>query len=310
MAQPDRGHTLHAQRLRGGEAPVAGEDGVVVAEQDRRGKPKPTDGRGDLGDLLTRVGASVAPRRFEVREREDFDLQCVEARNGQLSSAELWFIARAPDEEETERGSRALAISNNEEFAPGYLNPLLAAVRNDVAECLGWTTGCKLRLHRFEECGDKEARRGGRAMAIFVIVGSTIGRPAARRLFVRDLTKCCMLARRVSSRSGPRLSVQLVERLLCGGRDQVRPVEHFSRQVERRHRHRARPDGAACRGPAGTEARRDRKDPRASSRLSIGPWSFSSRQGVLRPLSARAARPTTDGVPNGQPPALAVGHSG
>ena len=66
---------------------------------------------------------------------------------------------------------------------PGYLNSLLAAVRNDVAECLGWTTGCKLWLHRFEECGNSEARRGGRAMAIFVTVGSTIGRPAGTACF-------------------------------------------------------------------------------------------------------------------------------
>ena len=55
----------HADQLRRGEAAVAGDDTVVLVDQDRVCEAELPDGFGDLLDLLFRVGARVVGAGIE-----------------------------------------------------------------------------------------------------------------------------------------------------------------------------------------------------------------------------------------------------
>ena len=60
MLEPDCRHSRKAEQFRRFDATVAGDDAVVLVNQDRIVEPERLDAGGDLGDLLRAVGARVA----------------------------------------------------------------------------------------------------------------------------------------------------------------------------------------------------------------------------------------------------------
>jgi hypothetical protein len=77
MVEHDHRYLRQPELLRSHQPPVAGDDHVVLANQDRIGEPELGDRGRDLGDLIGRVGPGVADVGDQPADRHLFDLQAV-----------------------------------------------------------------------------------------------------------------------------------------------------------------------------------------------------------------------------------------
>src|SRR5437870_5201821 len=62
-----------AEELGGLDPAMTGDDLMIVADQNRVGKPKPLDAVGDLADLLARMGTRIASIGSQIRNGYSFD---------------------------------------------------------------------------------------------------------------------------------------------------------------------------------------------------------------------------------------------
>jgi hypothetical protein len=80
--QHDDRHFRQAQRARGQQTTVAGDNPGVAVHQDRRVEAELRDTRRDLRNLGIRMGALIPRVRHEATHGPDLDAPCQSGRNG------------------------------------------------------------------------------------------------------------------------------------------------------------------------------------------------------------------------------------